>query len=509
MFSLTKLNNVVNEFIDDTYVDNVRTKDLVDLGQSLQGVNAGRITFVTVPTTGITDADGNEPPRTQDIRALFDAIINDDPLPGENDTNATTSPMTASQNAIQAAKPSPVEQSGQTPQTELVNAVTTDPQDITVQVSNSTGQDGLGSTAATALRQHGFHVLAPDDYTGTVTATTVMFSAGNEQAAATVAAAFPAAQMERMDGLGETVQVVLGPDFSSVAAPPPSGSAVSAGQPQFQEHSHRAARRSHSHQRRRRHLRISRAEHDGCLRSFTRRSLHLGILGALAESRVDAMRTAYHEQLDALTNQLAEMCRMAGVAMERATQSLLQADLVLAEQVITDHEQISAASARAEEAAFVLLALQAPVAGDLRAIVSSIQIVADVDRMGALALHVAKIARRRHPQHTLPEEVNGYFAEMGRVAVDLGNSAREVLLSRDPEKARRIREEDDAMDDLHRHLFTVLMDREWKHGVAAAVDVTLLGRFYERFADHAVEISRRVIFQVTGRLPEEEEIAAT
>jgi phosphate transport system protein len=220
------------------------------------------------------------------------------------------------------------------------------------------------------------------------------------------------------------------------------------------------------------------------------------------------MRNAYHEQLDALTHQLAEMCRMSGIAMERATQALLQADLVLAEQVIGDHENIIAASARAEEAAFVLLALQAPVAGDLRAIVGSIQIVADVERMGALALHVAKIARRRHPQHTLPEEVNGYFAEMGRIAVDLGASAREVLLSRDPDQARLIREEDDAMDDLHRHLFSVMMDREWKHGVAAAVDVTLLGRFYERFADHAVEISRRVIFQVTGHLPSEEDPAA-
>ncbi len=187
------------------------------------------------------------------------------------------------------------------------------------------------------------------------------------------------------------------------------------------------------------------------------------------------MRTAYHEQLEALSNRLGEMCELAGDAMERATQALLQADLALAEQVITDHAQIAALSVRAEEEAFVLLALQAPVAGDLRAIVSSIQIVADVDRMGALALHVAKIARRRHPQHALPEEVNGYFAEMGRVAVELGNSAQEVLLTRDPEKAARIREEDDAMDDLHRHLFTVLMDREWKHGVAAAVDVTLLG----------------------------------
>lgn len=218
------------------------------------------------------------------------------------------------------------------------------------------------------------------------------------------------------------------------------------------------------------------------------------------------MRTAYHEQLSALTAQLGEMCGMAGAAMERATQALLQADLVLAEQVISDHDKIVAISTRAEESAFVLLALQAPVAGDLRAIVSSIQIVADVDRMGALALHVAKIARRRHPQHALPEEVNGYFAEMGRVAVELGNSAQEVLLSLDPDKAARIREEDDAMDDLHRHLFSVLMDREWKHGVAAAVDITLLGRFYERFADHAVEVARRVIFQVTGKLPEDEGI---
>ncbi len=218
------------------------------------------------------------------------------------------------------------------------------------------------------------------------------------------------------------------------------------------------------------------------------------------------MRTAYHEQLDSLSGQLGDMCGLAGVAMERATQALLQADLALAEQVITDHEQIAAMSVRAEENAFVLLALQAPVAGDLRAIVSSIQIVADVDRMGALALHVAKIARRRHPQHALPEEVNGYFAEMGRVAVELGQSAQEVLITRDPEKAARIREEDDAMDDLHRHLFTVLMDREWRHGVAAAVDVTLLGRFYERFADHAVEVARRVIFQVTGSTPDENEL---
>ncbi|AQA23914.1 phosphate transport system regulatory protein PhoU [Rhodococcus sp. MTM3W5.2] len=202
-----------------------------------------------------------------------------------------------------------------------------------------------------------------------------------------------------------------------------------------------------------------------------------------------------------LADMLGEMAGLAGAAMERATQSLLQADLSLAEQVISDHDQITELSVACEERAFALLALQAPVAGDLRSVVSGIQIVSDIDRMGALALHVAKIARRRHPNHVLPEEVNGYFAEMGRIAVALGAGAREVLETRDPERAAKLREEDDAMDDLHRHLFSVLMDREWKHGVAAAVDVTLLGRFYERFADHAVEVARRVIFLVTGKMP--------
>ncbi|MDX1892088.1 phosphate signaling complex protein PhoU [Mycolicibacterium sp. 050158] len=214
------------------------------------------------------------------------------------------------------------------------------------------------------------------------------------------------------------------------------------------------------------------------------------------------MRNDFHGELDSLTSTLSQMCGLAGLAMERATQALLQADLVLAEQVITDHEQLTLMQTRAEEASLLLLALQAPVAGDLRVVVSSMQNVADAERMGGLALHVAKIARRRHPDHAVPEEVNGYFAEMGRIAVDLGNNAKEVVLARDPEQAAQIGRDDEAMDVLHRHLFTLMMDKEWSHGVAAAVDVTLLGRFYERFADHAAQIGRRVVFQVTGTTPE-------
>jgi phosphate transport system protein len=167
--------------------------------------------------------------------------------------------------------------------------------------------------------------------------------------------------------------------------------------------------------------------------------------------------------------------------------------------VFTDHDELVLMQSQAEEAAFVLLALQSPVAGDLRLVVGSLRTAADAERMGGLALHVAKIARRRHPNHALPDEVKGYFAEMGRIAVDLGNTAKDVLLSRDPKQAAEISCEDDAMDRLHQQLFGVLMDMEWRHGVAAAVDVTLLGRFYERFADHAVEIGRRVVFEATGR----------
>ncbi|HNP57844.1 MAG TPA: phosphate signaling complex protein PhoU [Gordonia sp. (in: high G+C Gram-positive bacteria)] len=213
--------------------------------------------------------------------------------------------------------------------------------------------------------------------------------------------------------------------------------------------------------------------------------------------------SAYQEQVAALNGILGEMCDLAGIAMDRATQALLRANLPVAEQVITDHDRMTELSAKAEKQAFALLAQQAPLPADLRATVTGFQIVSDVDRMGALALHVAKVARRRHPSKTLPEEVDGYFAEMGRLAVKLAHSAREVLESQDSQDALRLEEDDDAMDDLHRHLFSVLMDREWKHGVAAAVDVTLLGRYYERFADHAVLIGRRVVFQTTGMTPQQ------
>ena len=219
------------------------------------------------------------------------------------------------------------------------------------------------------------------------------------------------------------------------------------------------------------------------------------------------MRTVYHKQLTDLTTQLGEMCGVAGVAMKRATQALLEADLVAADEVIRDHERIVAMRAQVEKDAFALLALQQPVAGELREIFSVVQLIADTERMGALAVHVAKIVRREYPKHVLPEEVRECFAEMGEVAIALADGAKQVLVTRDPHKAAQLHQQDDAMDDLHRHLFSVLIDREWKHSVSVGVETALLGRFYERFADHAVEVGRRVIFMVTGDLPAEDEIS--
>lgn len=172
LLDLNKLNNVVNMFISLTSVDNVKTKDLVQLGQSLQGMAAGHMTFVTVPT-GITDQNGDEPPRMADMRALFDAIINDDPLPEENDQNAKalggsspTSGAGAGSSKAPTTKKTPTPTAA--PEAQHQQVTTTSPQDVTVRVSNATMQSGLAATATKQLKNNGFNVMTPDDYPSSV-----------------------------------------------------------------------------------------------------------------------------------------------------------------------------------------------------------------------------------------------------------------------------------------------------------------------------------------------------
>jgi LCP family protein required for cell wall assembly len=225
---LNKLNNVVNMFIGNSRVDNVQTKDLVQLGQSLQKMAVGHFTFVTVPT-GVTDQNGDEPPRTADMKALFNAIINDDPLPEENDQNAQnlgTTPTSGPTAAPTTKKPAPPPPSA-APEARREQVTTTSPDEVTVRVSNATAQSGLAATATSQLQRNGFNVMSPDDYPSSLNATTVFFSPGNEQAAATVASAFANSKVARVSGYGQVVQVVLGPDFKSVSTPAPSGSSLS------------------------------------------------------------------------------------------------------------------------------------------------------------------------------------------------------------------------------------------------------------------------------------------
>jgi phosphate transport system protein len=213
------------------------------------------------------------------------------------------------------------------------------------------------------------------------------------------------------------------------------------------------------------------------------------------------MRDAYHEELDSIGDDLVEMARTVGSAMGRATTAILDADLSLAERVIEADRDVDETQHGLEARAIALLARQQPVATDLRTVVTSLRISADLERSGDLAKHVAKLARLRYPEKAVPSELHATILEMGQLAQRLMAKTAQVLATKDVRLALQLEQDDDAMDTLHRTLFQHLMDDKWEHGIETAVDVTLLGRYYERFADHAVSAARRVVFLVTGEHP--------
>jgi phosphate transport system protein len=210
------------------------------------------------------------------------------------------------------------------------------------------------------------------------------------------------------------------------------------------------------------------------------------------------MRDAYHEELDSISDDLIEMARLVGSAMGRATTALLDADLELAESVITADAKINELHHDLENRAIDLLARQQPVATDLRIVVTSLRMSADLERCGDLARHVAKVARLRYPENAVPNDLHPTILEMGQLAQRLVAKAGRVIATKDVDAALQLEQDDDAMDALHRDLFAHLIDDRWQHGIETGVDVTLIGRYYERFADHAVSVAKRVVFLVTG-----------
>jgi phosphate transport system protein len=210
------------------------------------------------------------------------------------------------------------------------------------------------------------------------------------------------------------------------------------------------------------------------------------------------MRSAYHEQLDHFDAGLAHMTTLVNAAMIKATNALLDADLALAESVIAADEAIDTVAHDLEDEALQLVALQAPVATELRVLLSGLRISASLERMGDLAVHVAKAARLRYPASAVPAELRQVIIDMGEVAERIVQRTGDVLANRDAAGATQLAIIDDEMDSLHRQLFNAVLSPDWSHGVEAAIDVTLVSRYYERFADHAVTIGKRVVHIVTG-----------
>jgi phosphate transport system protein len=213
------------------------------------------------------------------------------------------------------------------------------------------------------------------------------------------------------------------------------------------------------------------------------------------------MREAFHDQLDSIFDELAAICSQVEEAVASATEALLNGDAAIAERVISADAAIDEARERVEDSAFSLLSLQAPVAGDLRVVVAALRMVTELERMGDLSVHVAKIARLRVPNVAVPDEIRPTIARMADVAEDMVRRVKDVITSRDITAAAQIRQDDDEMDQLRRQGFRQLLSDSWSHGVEAAVDIALLGRYYERIADHAVSIANRVVFVVTGESP--------
>jgi len=210
------------------------------------------------------------------------------------------------------------------------------------------------------------------------------------------------------------------------------------------------------------------------------------------------MRDAFHDDLDAIGLSLVEMSQLANTAMVRATKAILEADLAIAEEVISEDERIDALHHDLDSRILNLMARQQPVAGDLRTLVASIRMSSDIERMGDLAHHVAKLARMRYPACAIPPELVFIIQAKGDVAQRIMTKTTGIITSRDTLAAVELEKDDDEMDKLHRKLFEILLDDNWAHGIETAIDMTLVGRYYERYADHAVSVARRVYFLVTG-----------
>jgi phosphate transport system protein len=210
------------------------------------------------------------------------------------------------------------------------------------------------------------------------------------------------------------------------------------------------------------------------------------------------IRSVFQDELDSVSQTLFELSVMVSDSIAKATRALMTKNLSLAEEVITFDEKIDTVQHDLDARIIDIIARQQPVASDLRALVTALRMSADLERMGDLAHHVAKVVRLRHPAAAVPDQLMSLIESMGVTAEKIAAKTGVVISTRDTALAAQLEKDDDEMDLLHRQLISALIAPTWEHGVETAIDLTLLGRYYERYADHAVSVARRVIFLVTG-----------
>ena len=210
------------------------------------------------------------------------------------------------------------------------------------------------------------------------------------------------------------------------------------------------------------------------------------------------MRAVFQQELAEVRERLVHTASLVADAIDKATTAFGNQDVTLAETVIADDHLIDEAAASLDELAIDILARQQPVARDLRVVVSALRISASLERMGDMAEHIAQLSRYRFPEKVVPKSLRGTFKDMGKLDVAIARKLTRLLETDDPDLAEEIRNDDDAVDELHLSVFDKLLGETWKGGTANTVDATLASRYHERFADHAVSIAKKVLYLQTG-----------
>ena len=210
------------------------------------------------------------------------------------------------------------------------------------------------------------------------------------------------------------------------------------------------------------------------------------------------MREVFQQELQDVQERLAEIAGLVESAITRATQSFTESDVALAEEVIADDQKIDDAASSLDEIAIDILARQAPVARDLRVVVTALRVSSSLERMGDMAEHIAQLTRQRFPEKVVPKGLRGTFKKMGQLDVAMAQKLTRLLATEDIALASEIRDEDDAIDELHASVFDFVLGETWKGAPIDTVDATLASRYHERFADHAVSIAKKVEYLATG-----------